>query len=99
VAPDHTHGCRKRHGLTETASAGVGLDAIDHHHLIGKALATLTGKDNIAIDADLKDPFLALDEFAVDTEFLLDRGRQTGGLREVVSLNAVLNRNVHGCLL
>ena len=38
----------------------------------------------------------SLDQLRLDSDFLLDEGRQTGGPRTVVSNHAVLDRDLHG---
>jgi hypothetical protein len=37
----------------------------------------------------------AFDQLGIDAEFILDRLRQTGGCGKVVSLHAILDRDVH----
>lgn len=83
----------------ETNLPSVRSDAIDDHHFVRESLPTLPCEHNVVIDADFKDTFLALDEFGVCIEFTFDGGRQTGGLRKIISLDAVLNRNVQRMLL
>ncbi len=51
--------------------------------------------DQLAADSDVEDSAGALDQFGVDSELLLDRFRQTGGFRVVVSLHAVLDGHLH----
>jgi len=77
----------------------VTSDEVDYQHLVRETLAAFACEHDIALDADLKDPLFALDEFSVDADFFLDGGRQTGGLRKIVSLRAVLDRDVQGGLL
>jgi hypothetical protein len=48
-----------------------------------------------AIDIHVEDASVARDERGLDAEFLLDRIRQTGGDRVVVSGLAVLDGNAH----
>ena len=52
-------------------------------------------EDQLAIDKNVEDSASALHQLGVDTDLLLDRGRQTGGLREVVSGRAIRDRNLH----
>ena len=77
----------------------VTSDEVDYQHLVRETLAAFACEHDIALDADLKDPLFALDEFSVNADFFLDGGRQTGGLRKIVSLRAVLDRDVQGGLL
>jgi hypothetical protein len=55
--------------------------------------------DSLAIDVDIEHAAAAADEFRLDVEFILDSGRQTGGLGQVVSLYAVRNADSHRNLL
>ncbi len=52
--------------------------------------------DQLTVYPYIEDPPSSLDELRIDPGFLLDRGRQTGGLGKVVSLDAVLDADVHG---
>ena len=54
---------------------------------------------DLAVNGDRKDTALAFFEVRGDPELLLDRGLQTGGLGEVVSLPAVGDQDVHPVLL
>lgn len=49
-------------------------------------------EQQVAVESDLENTALALFEHALDAKFFLDRCRQTGGARLVVSNHAVLNR-------
>lgn len=53
------------------------------------------GEDQLPVRNDIKDPAAAADEFALDAGLVADRGRQTGGLREIVSLSAVGDADLH----
>ncbi len=63
--------------------------------MVRKLAGFLLAVDQISVDFDVEDSPAALDEFDVDPEFGLNGIRQTGGSRRVVSLYAILNRNVH----
>ena len=80
----------------EQSSPRVLADPAHDVHVVREALAAGPAVDHFPIDADLVDPLLALDKFSVDAELLLDGGRQTGGLREVVSLHAIGDSDLHG---
>ena len=99
----HVFSCRSINRSRAATRAGwlfiVALDEVDHQHLVRETLAALPCEHDIAFDADLKDPLFALDEFSIDADFFFYSGRQTGGLREIVSLRAVLDRDMHGGLL
>jgi len=47
------------------------------------------------VDVHVKDPAAAFDELNAGAILLLDCVRQTGGCRFVVSLDAVLDRDLH----
>jgi len=70
-------------------------DAVQDFRMFGESAGFLLAVDQLAVDFDVEDSPAALDEFDGDVEFGLDRVRQTGGLRRVVSLYAILNGNVH----
>jgi hypothetical protein len=53
------------------------------------------GEHHRTIDDHIEDAATAADQLRFDPERLLQLGRQTGGSREVVSLNAVFDRYVH----
>ncbi len=48
-----------------------------------------------AVDDDVENAAASLDQLGIDIRLLFDGGRQTGGLRLVVSLIAIGNRNTH----
>jgi hypothetical protein len=62
----------------------------------GKAAGRLLREQHLAVDGDLEDAAPALDQLGARPEPLLDRGRQTGGAGEVVSGDAVLDRDPLG---
>jgi hypothetical protein len=48
-----------------------------------------------AVDVNVEDAAGAFDQLRINAELLLDCFRQTGGCRKVVSLHAILDRDVH----
>ena len=48
-----------------------------------------------AVNPYIEDAAGALDQLALDAVFCLNCGRQTGGLRQVVSLHAILDADFH----
>lgn len=52
-------------------------------------------EDKIAVQCDIKDAVFAFDEFRFDVERTGYCGRQTGGLREIVSRYTVSNGDFH----
>ena len=76
---------------------GVKLaEAVQDFGMVRKLAGFLLAVDQISIGFNVEDSPAALDEFGVDVEFGLNRVRQTGGLRRVVSLYAILDGNLHG---
>jgi hypothetical protein len=56
----------------------------------------MLGVDEFSIDNDVEDAAAPLDQLHRGVDRLLDSGRQTGGVRSIVSFNAVSNRDLHG---
>ena len=52
-------------------------------------------KHEIAVDPDVEDPATALDQARLEVEFSLQLGRQPGSPRQVVSLDAVFDSDIH----
>src|SRR5512142_3167852 len=68
---------------------------IDDFLLARKAPFVLLGKDRLVVGRDDEDPAAAANELAVDSQFLLDLSRQTGGSGKVVSDAAVIDSDFH----
>jgi hypothetical protein len=66
---------------------------------LGKAPNLVLRKDASAVDLDVEDAVVTLDEFGFDAELATNRGRQTGGRGQVVSTHAVGDRDPHRRLL
>jgi hypothetical protein len=64
-----------------------------------KSTFVVLREDELSVDLDVEDSTAAGDEFGNDVVVLLDPGRQTGGLRLVVSTRAVRNSDDHYPLL
>jgi hypothetical protein len=62
----------------------------------GEAPGSLLGEDEIAVDADVEDTARALDQLGPDAELALQLVRQTGGAREIISNQAVLDGDPFG---
>ena len=58
----------------------------------------LLGEDQRPIDDDLEGAVTAFDQLDTVAEFILDAGRQTGGLWPVVSFHAISDRDLHGSM-
>jgi hypothetical protein len=63
--------------------------------VLGEPARLVLGEDEVSVHDDIEDSPAALDQLRLDIELFGDSGRQTGGLREVVSGYAVGNRYVH----
>ena len=74
------------------------LDSVDLSEdllVFRKAIRLLIRVGNLAVDEDLEDATRALAQRGGDAVLVLDGGLQTGGLRQVVSLAAIQNLDVH----
>ena len=70
-------------------------DLIQHLMVLGETTGHVLGVEKLAVHVNIKDAAMTLDQLAIYPVFVLDFGRQTGGLRLVVSLGAVLDTDVH----
>ena len=62
--------------------------------MLGETMLFLLGEDQPLIGHHLENTAPGFNQFDIETEFLLNSLRQTGGLRIVVSLPAVFDRNL-----
>jgi hypothetical protein len=67
--------------------------------ILGKPSLRVFRKQQLAVHRDIENPAVSAGQFRLDPQFALERGRQTGGLREVVSTTAVLDRDLHRLML
>jgi hypothetical protein len=83
--------------LASADALGEGLEDLG---VFGEATDRVLGEDQLAVRFHVEDPVLALRQRRRDAVLLLDRIRQTGGLRVVVSNRAVddLDRRLAGGL-
>ena len=65
---------------------------------LGKPSQFLLGEDQRPVGDDLERAVTAFNQFDGDTECLVNAGRQTGGLRSIVSFHAICNRDLHGSM-
>jgi hypothetical protein len=63
--------------------------------MLGKASGGFLGENQPAIDLDVKNSSVTGDQFGFQVRHLPDLIRQTGGSGKVVSLHAVLDRDLH----
>ncbi len=64
--------------------------------VLRETAGVVLGVDEFSICNDVEDAAAPLDQLHLGVERLLDGGRQTGGVRSIVSFNAVGNRDLHG---
>src|ERR1700741_2301940 len=72
--------------------------AHEHNDLVrgGESIAAFfLREDQRAVDANLEDASITFHERNRHTEFVPQLGLQPGGLGEIVSTNAILNRDLH----
>ena len=69
---------------------------VDDLSLGGKASLIVFREDALVVDSDVEDAAASAHDLTVDSQFLLDLGRQTGGPRQIVSDAAVVDSYVHG---
>ena len=63
--------------------------------MFGEAPLLVLREDTLTVDDDVEHAAPALDEVGPESENLSDLGPQTGGLRLVVSTDAILYLNLH----
>ena len=96
AAPLHPHPTLSLRGRGALASLrGQALDLREDLLVFGKAAGVVFAPDLRIVDVDVEDAAGAFDQFGRHLELLLDRIRQTGGRRKVVSLSAVFDGDVH----
>lgn len=60
-----------------------------------KSTRLVLGEDHFTVDGDVEDSSASADQFGFDAEHALDRSCQTGSSRQVISLTAIGNRDLH----
>ena len=76
-----------------------GVDLLEDFLVRRKPVRRLVRVDDVVVDRHLEDPAVPFLEDCADSVLVLDRGLQTGGLGQVVSLSAVSDLDVHPRLL
>ena len=71
------------------------LQRVDDLLMFREPLRLVLRKDQLTLRLDVEDTVGPFDELGVEAKPLLDLGRQTGDLGQVVSTNAVRNGDVH----
>ena len=78
-----------------SASAREDGDLVEDLVVLGEAAGVVLGIDEFTVHLDVKDALAAFDELGFDVPSLPDCRRQTGGVGEVVSNDAVGDRDLH----
>jgi hypothetical protein len=63
--------------------------------MVRKTMRLVLRKDLRPVDGDIEHAALARHDLRVDAELALDDGRQTGGLRPIVSTDTIRDGDVH----
>jgi len=63
--------------------------------VLGESPGSVSAVNELTVSLYVEDPAAAPDQFDLDVMVLLDRGRQTGGCRLVVSFSTVLDADFH----
>ena len=74
------------------------LNLIQHFVVLREPADVVLAPDLRAVNVDVEYPAGAFNHLRIDAELILDRLRQTGGRGVIVSLHAVLDADVHGCI-
>lgn len=64
--------------------------------MIREPSCVMLREHELAVGDDIENAAMAFHEFDVEAELVADFGRQTGGLRQVASSDAIGDRNLHG---
>jgi hypothetical protein len=75
--------------------SGQRPDPVEHFLIVREATGVVLTPYRLAIHVHIENAAGALDETGINVEGLLDGGRQTGGLGEIVSLRAILDGDGH----
>jgi hypothetical protein len=67
--------------------------------IIWKTPGGMLRKQQPAVDCDVENAAVTARQFRLDSHLPLDPGRQTGGLRQVISTAAIGNRDPHEPML
>jgi hypothetical protein len=76
-------------------SAAQGAQLVDDFGFCRKSSFVVLREHLLTVGSDEKDPAAPPLDLALDSELVLDRSRQTGGPREVISNAAVVDADVH----
>jgi len=70
-------------------------ERVEDFCVLRETAGIVLGVDEFSIGNHIEDATAPLDQLHLGVERLLDGGRQTGGVRAIVSFNAVGNRDLH----
>jgi hypothetical protein len=79
----------------ETLSPSAGLDDPCQFSIVGKPVCVVFGKQDVAVPPDIEDSTRPFDQLDFLTRNFLDLGRDTRGMRFVVSHGAVNDFPIH----
>ena len=87
---------QQRDGQVLCGSGGAHTGNLTEDFLVfRKAKRLQFGKNSLAVHRDFKRSAVSLDESCDNAKLVFDSGLQTCSVRQVVSFNAVFNRNIH----
>jgi hypothetical protein len=66
---------------------------------VRESVFVVLGKNQNTISSNIEDAAATLDEVGLHSEFLKNFGRQTGGVRQIISTYAIFDRDMHHGLL
>ncbi len=91
--------CAKRSRRAKRSFALLGAEKVQNLLLLRKAAGVVLAEHELAVLLHVENPTAAGDELRLDAQAFPDRGRQTGGAGQIVSLVAVgdayLHRGLH----
>lgn len=100
LAGDQSAGCPAPAGLRyRYRLSNDRRERFEHLVVLRESPDFVFAEDHLPVRLDVEDTTSARDQLGIDVIRILDCGRQTGGLREVVSLLAIRNADLHEALL
>ena len=72
-------------------------EQVQNLRILRKPAGGMFAENEVAAQRDVEYPAASADQLGFNTEFVLDRGRQTGSLGQVVSFLAVCDGDIHAC--
>ena len=81
--------------MSEHGLGTPGVELRQYLIVLREAAGLELAVNHFAVDCYIKNTAPPFDQLTIDAVFCLDAGRQTGGLGQVVSLDAVLDADFH----